>query len=110
MVRGSGLRVGPEGVVCYHHYLLPKDNSQFIFEAGEYTMSVHAQVVGRASPVLLFQERFPLANDLASEIQNENAGVFFDWAPELKTYVSHVDVRPSPRARSFDENLLEAEG
>jgi hypothetical protein len=46
--RGSGLRVGEEGIVFNHHFLLPGDGTGFTFVPGDYSVEVWANLVGRA--------------------------------------------------------------
>src|SRR5665213_320844 len=42
--RGSGLFVGPEGVTYNHHFLLPKDGTDFNFLPGKYILEVHCTI------------------------------------------------------------------
>ena len=36
------------------------------------------------------------------ELQNEHAGIYFDWGPDQQAYLAHVDQRP------FQSDCLEA--
>lgn len=96
LVRGSGLYVGEEGVAHNHHFLLPKDGSNYDFLPGDYTVEVYAAFVNSKKPVLLFQTSVTLAHQQAAELKDKDAGVYFDWGPDSKTYHSHVDVYPMP--------------
>src|SRR5579863_3734317 len=41
LVRGSGLFVGETGVEANHHFLIPRDGSDFHFTEGRYKMEVY---------------------------------------------------------------------
>jgi len=90
LLRGSGLRVGEEGVVCDHHFVLPRDGTPFLFLPGEYIVEVHANLVGSASSVLLSRTDLHLSQDQAAAISN-GTGVYFDWGPDSKRYHAHID-------------------
>jgi hypothetical protein len=38
LARGSGIFVGPDGIACNHHFLLPDNAAEFQFVAGEYLL------------------------------------------------------------------------
>lgn len=95
LARGSGLSVGPEGVACNHHFLLPKDGSAFPLMGGRYILRVFAKRVSDSSPKQLFQIELTVTDKNAEELQKEDAGIYFDWGPDQQAYQSHVEVRPT---------------
>ena len=93
LARGSGIYVGHDGVTFNHHFVLPRDGTQFRFLPGDYDVEVHASLVNRRSPVLLMQSRLHLSDEQAVALRDKGSGVFFDWGPEAGTYHSHIDRR-----------------
>ena len=90
LTRGSGLYVGPEGIACNHHFLLPRDGAQFSFAPGDYAVSVVAKIVGHRKPTELFQINLSVAGADAEQLQNSENGLYFDWGPDQEKYHSHV--------------------
>jgi len=101
LARGSGLFVGKEGITCNHHFLLPKDCTTFKFLSGEHILQVFVSLLGRKKPILLFTQKLSLSQEFADEINNGNAGVYFDWGPDSKTYHSHIDKNPNKSLSVF---------
>lgn len=97
LARGSGLYVTANGVSCNHHFLLP-DNRTYRFSPGRYTLEVYATLLGNSVPKRLWGLSLDLSGDLAAALNSGNAGVYFDWNPQRRTYHSHVDLRPEPPA------------
>lgn len=88
--RGSGLHIGFQGVVCNHHFLLPKDGADFPFLAGDYTIRVFAKLVEDKSSKQLAEIRLQITDQQAQEIIEPMTGVHFDWSPDQQKYHSHV--------------------
>lgn len=97
LARGSGLFVGENGVACNHHFLLPRDGASFQFGAGDYDLEVYGALVGTAKAIRLLSIRLSLSSDLAAQLSNPRAGVYFDWGPDSQQYHPHVDLRPEPK-------------
>lgn len=104
---GSGLRVGVEGATSYHHFLPPKNATEFKFLPGEYQIQIYAQPADSSSPVLLSNLTLSLTNEQSAQlINNEDMALFFQWGPASKTYIPHVESRPSlPEIRQGPENF-----
>jgi hypothetical protein len=94
LARGSGLFVGENGVTCNHHFLVPKDGTNFEFGAGDYIVEACASLVGATRPVLLHRTALTVLKDHADAMKTKGAGVFFDWGPDSRAYHAHVDERP----------------
>lgn len=94
VARGSGINVGETGVVCNHHFLLPKDGTNYSFLPGEYTLQVFAKLINKREPMLLFQQTLSLSSEQAELLQKENAGIYFDWGPDSQKYHPHVETAP----------------
>lgn len=95
LARGSGLFVGYEGIACNHHFLLPKDGTQYDFLAGDYAIEVYAFLVNKRTPLLLYQLHVSVSKQDAEVLQDKASGIYFDWGPDSKKYHSHIDKRPS---------------
>jgi hypothetical protein len=105
--RGSGLFVGHEGVVLNHHFLLPKDGAGFQFLAGEYWVRIHAKRVGQANSQELAAVRLVVTDAHAAGLQDQTAGLYFDWGADQQAY--HPHVRKEPRIK-LPKDLFEAAG
>jgi hypothetical protein len=89
LVRG-GMFVPQEGVVANHHFLLTGEEARYKFDAGEYTIEVYVELVGKKSPRSLFRLNITLNEREARTINNQDAGVIFDWEPNIGRYVSSL--------------------
>lgn len=95
LVRGSGLFVGQQGVGMNHHFLLPKDGTNFQFFEGDYNICIYITLVNKSKPILLDIISVNLSLAQSNAIIKENAGIFFDWGPDQNDYQSHIDYGPS---------------
>ena len=93
LARGSGLFVGENGITCNHHFLLPKDGTQFEFFSGEYTVEVYATLVGQRKSLLMSKIELFLNEIHSLSMGKKKIGVYFDWGPDSGKYYSHVDER-----------------
>lgn len=107
LARGSGIYVGQEGVVCNHHFLLPEDGADFKLLAGRYTVRVYAKRVSDRQPRQLALVTLNISESHARELQNEHAGIYFDWGPDQQAYHPFVEIRPPAPLPPW---LLEAAG
>jgi hypothetical protein len=94
--RGSGLFVGRTGTAHNHHFLLPPDSGKFEFIAGRYVVRVYAKCDGDRAPSELAVVELQVSDAHAAELQQEQAGLYFDWGPDLQGYHPRVDIR-TPR-------------
>jgi hypothetical protein len=106
LARGSGLFVGPDGIACNHHFLLPDDAADFKFAAGEYTVRIYAKRVRDRSPRLMYEIKLSVSESDGTNLRNGDAGLYFDWGPDQEAYHPHVDIRKQPPipAILFDAN------
>lgn len=93
--RGSGLFIGENGMVANHHFLLPKDGTNFEYLAGAYKLELYVKVLGHKTSSLKFTQELNLTEDQSKKIIEEDAGVFFDWSPDYQKYRSHIDMPPT---------------
>lgn len=93
LVRGSGLYVNKNGIACNHHFLVPKDGTQYEFLAGNYLLQVYVESVDE-SPKKIFEEKLVLTKSQEEEMKSKRAGIYFDWAPNTQNYFSHIDTGP----------------
>ena len=97
LARGSGLYVGADGVACNHHFLLPEDGADFKLLHGQYVVRVYAKRVRDPQPRQLAEVTVNISESHARELQNEHAGIYFDWGPDQQAYHAHVEIRkPTP--------------
>jgi hypothetical protein len=92
LVRGSGLKVGEDGVASNHHFLLPSDGSRFDFLAGDHAVDVYSSLVNRP-PKLLRTIQVNVTPDEARQLTGPGAGIYFDWGPDALRYIAHIDSR-----------------
>ncbi len=74
---GSGLHISRTGLAANHHFVLSVHEDEYRFEAGDYTITVYARVVGRRKPLKLSTIDVSLDADLAAEIAGHR-GVLFE--------------------------------
>jgi hypothetical protein len=94
LVRGSGIFVPETGVEANHHFLVSPDTGTFEFTADTYRLDVFAHMLGGKQQELLFSEVLEITPDIARQMRESDAGVYFDWIPDLRRYGSHVEKRP----------------
>ncbi len=93
LVRGSGLHVAENGVVCNHHFLLPY-GAKYDFAPGEHRVEIYASLVKGSKELLLSQITLSLTEGDAAGLKWSTSGVYFDWAPDSRKYEPHIHVRP----------------
>ncbi len=96
LVRGSGLFVGEEGVAENHHFLAPQDGRDFRFVSGEYKVELFAKILGFRIEKLIWSEVLIITPSDANLLASEMSGIYFDWGPDSKKYISHVEMKPIP--------------
>ena len=97
LARGSGLHVGIDGFACNHHFLLPEDGADFRLLPGKYILRVYCKRVTDRDPIRLAQIALGISESHAKALQDENAGIYFDWGPDQQAYDPHIDIRkPNP--------------
>lgn len=94
VARGSGLFIPSEGIACNHHFLLPSDGTDFRLLDGDYTLRVYAKRVDISTPKELMSVRLRISESQAKALEDENAGIYFDWGPDQQAYHAHIDKRP----------------
>lgn len=106
LVRGSGLFVGENGVSANHHFLTPKDGSNFRFTEGRYRIDVFVTLLGDKNRILLFSHMLEITHQIATRLEENDTGLYFDWGPDSSSYIPHVEKRrPSPSPEEFAELL-----
>jgi hypothetical protein len=93
LARGSGLFISKSGIVCNHHFLLPKDGVNYDFLSGDYLLQVYIESVDK-NPAKIFEQKLQLTKEQQDAMVDKRAGIFFDWAPNTQNYFSHIDIRP----------------
>lgn len=103
--RGSGLYVGESGIATNHHFLTPRDENSFRYEVGDYKLEVFAHLVGEKQTIKLFSCDLPITKDESAALRDDHSGLYFDWAPEAQTYLSHVSTRAEPTSAKTLERV-----
>ncbi len=93
LARGSGLYVGRDGLAANHHFLL-KDGVQYVFQPGTYDLEVFATRAGQRRARSLWKLSVTVPNDAGAALAGGDAGLYFDWNPEARTFEPHVDLVP----------------
>jgi hypothetical protein len=91
LVRGSGLFVGETGVAANHHFLTPRDARGFRFSEGLYRIEVFAHLLGDRERTLLFSQALEITRELAAQLAEPGAGLYFDWGPDSSRYLPHIE-------------------
>lgn len=94
LVRGSGLFVGDTGVAENHHFLTPKDGSDFEFKEGRHDLGVYAKLVGDSQGIRLWTQCLVVSAVEATRLSQENYGLYFDWGPASGQYITHLGASP----------------
>lgn len=103
--RGSGIYVGQDGIVCDHHFLLPKDCIGYKFSTGDYKIEIYASILGIKKYFLLKTLIVTLNPDHAQNFRKKKI-IFFDWAPNTKTYYASTnDFREHHQREDLKINL-----
>lgn len=105
MARGSGLFVPYEGTTCNHHFLQPRTTATYTFDAGRYEVRVFVSVVGRKRPRQILRQELAVSPADADAMATRDAGVFYDWEPDTRSYAAHLDRNPTAE---LDQRLLGA--
>ncbi|MEI9909749.1 MAG: hypothetical protein WDO71_08785 [Bacteroidota bacterium] len=77
LVRGSGLRVDKNGVSNYHHFLLPKNESDYQFSKGDYVVQIFVETIN-GKPINIFEQILSVP-DIE---QKDKTAIYFDWEPD----------------------------
>jgi len=96
LVRGSGLFVDESGIAVSHHFLAPTDNNHFKFSEGTYHLEVFVKLLGDKETLLLFSQELIVDHIAATALANEDCGLYFDWGPDARRYIPHLDKRRRP--------------
>lgn len=106
LLRGSGLFVGETGIAANHHFMTTKDATEFQFTAGRYRLDIVAQLVGDKATVTLLSEALEITPDLAQALDDQHTGLYFDWGPDSKGYIPHLDKKgPAPTPSEILESI-----
>jgi hypothetical protein len=84
--------IGEMGVATSHHFLLPRDHTEFPYLAGQYKLELFARLSGEQHATILYSEELQLSPTDAAALQVGNSGLYFDWSPSAERFISHVEV------------------
>ena len=99
LARGSGLFVPAEGIACNHHFLLPQNESNFKLVAGDYILRLYVTKAHSSTATELTSVQLRISEEHAVELQDEDAGIYFDWEPSQKAYLPLIE-RKVPKINS----------
>jgi len=94
LARGSGLFIPAEGIACNHHFLLPESGNNFKLTPGKYVLHLYAKKANAPSAQELMTVTLDISTDKARELEDADAGIYFDWEPEQQVYQTYIDRRP----------------
>ena len=101
--RGSGLYVGEEGIPANHHFLLNKGETEFKFTKGKNKIEIYAELVD-GKETKIHESTINLTEEQEKGLENNNTGIYFDWDPSSKNYVSHLDIKEQFNFKQFLQN------
>jgi hypothetical protein len=99
LFRGSGLFAPPTGIAENHHFNPSDGSPEFRFSAGEYELTIFAEVVADSKPKELCSVHLSVSDDALSHPLGDEAAIWFDWDPNGKRYHAHVETRSDPIGR-----------
>jgi hypothetical protein len=95
--RGSGLFVGEAGISANHIFFPPPDEREFRFAEGTYTLEVFATLLGERIARCLWSQSLVISQEFATALQESGAWLHFDWGPDSRRYIPHIEKqRPAP--------------
>jgi hypothetical protein len=62
-----------------------------VFRAGQYRLEVFAHLLGDDDAKRLFAQELTISDEIAASLAASKAGIYFDWAPDSASYLSHVE-------------------
>ncbi|GAA5044515.1 hypothetical protein GCM10011506_48090 [Marivirga lumbricoides] len=104
LVRGSGLYIDATGKSLNHHFLLPKDGSNYQFLEGKYKLEVFASTLGAKKPQRIFTVELSITHEQAEKLKLNRLGLYFDWGAESNAY--HPNIYEPPLKGEEIERLL----
>lgn len=87
--RGSGLFISKNGLAVNHHFLMPKDGTDFQFKKGNYQLDIFVELVN-SNPRKIYTQHLIIDDLQEKALADKRAGIYFDWAPNTQTYQSHI--------------------
>jgi hypothetical protein len=95
MARGSGVFVGANGYVAYHHFNPVNDEHVFAYTGSKYEVQVHAKLFNQDRSTLLGSYHLELDDaDAIVGLANGDGGVIWNWSPQENRYYSKYSARP----------------
>jgi hypothetical protein len=95
MVRGSGLYVGQEGHIAYHHFNPLESYEDFKFGIGDYSIKIMGKTYGSPNEMELGSYNLNLKNGPETDyLKNHDGGVLWSWSPTKSEYLASASYRP----------------
>lgn len=102
MVRGSGIFVGREGHVAYHHFNPIAELDDFSFEPGTYQIEILANTHGSNQDFVLGSYSFDLrGGEETTNLTRHEGGILWSWSPTDKVYVPEGSTRRAGNYASY---------
>ena len=93
LVRGGGILVGKTGIVAWHHFIAPDEDSDARFRPGTYHIDILARVHNKKRPLRLWSGRLELPPVAAFTAHNGTDQVWFDRQIESKGFEARRESR-----------------
>lgn len=90
---GAGLRITPDGIDHNHHFNPPRGTG-FEYTAGDYRISIFADLAGSTQHVLLGEVTLAISAEQANQLKSTDTELYFEWGPVSETYSSNIHKRP----------------
>jgi len=95
LAKGSGLFVPRTGVALHHHFVLNRNEHNFLFVGGDYRIEVFAKIAGQAHATKLTEIKIALVGEQSpAMIQIPDMGLFFELDAVSNGYASRIERRP----------------
>lgn len=107
MVRGSGIHIGREGQIAYHHFNPIAELDDFSFESGEYHIDVVASIFGSRQDTVLGTYKFVLEKGYeTNRLMAHEVGTLWTWLPNESVYSAESSPRTSDGKYSASEQIV----
>lgn len=86
LVRGSGVKIGHDGLNADHYFLLSKNIKSYAFDSGNYKLELYAKLWGRKDAIVLTECSFAINTEQSRALTSGKQSLNFDWNNEEKNY------------------------
>jgi hypothetical protein len=93
LVRGSGMFVGENGVVTYHHFNPINSEGLFLFKQGIYELELVSKLIDRNHLVTLSKIVLDVPSGAFDTNISPDTAIYFNWSSEKQSYITSIEKR-----------------